>query len=208
MLDKIHIMLHLSSSLRDEYVEMGGVEGGYGSVGARPGLFYRRPTFWAFRQFCGLLRNEAKSQVLLGVEKSRQHITNQGKFASRKIDEALLRKMKLTNYLVATGTCSAYLIPLARAANISVSHDIAAQDATAFAIQVNDRSRTYLMPPKTPSVCVSDISMATSCDEHPGCRRQNEYSMAISYAFRPLESHYSRPKCRHVVHLGCYRLIA
>ena len=171
MLDNIHIMLHLSSSLRDEYVEMGGVEGGYGSVGARPGLFYRRPTFWAFRQFCGLLRNEAKSQVLLGVEKSHQHITNQGKIALRKIGEALLRKMKLTNYLFATATCSAYLAPLAHAANVSNPHDSAVQDATAFAIQVNDKSQTCCVLVNTPSVCVSNISMATSCDEHPGCRQ-------------------------------------
>lgn len=170
--------------------------------------FYRRPTSWALRQFCGLSRNEAKSQAPPRDKQPLQHIINQGKIALRKIGEALLRKMKLTNYLFATGTCSAYLVPLAHAANVSNPHDSAVQDATAFAIQVNDKSQTCCVLVNTPSVCVSNISMATSCDEHPGCRRQNEHSMAISYTFRPLKSHYSRSKCRHAVYLGGYRLIA
>ena len=175
--------------MRAGIVLMGGVEGGYNSVGARPGRFYRRSTSWALGQFCGLSRNEAKSQAPLRDKQPLQHIINQGKIALRKIGEALLRKMKLTNYLFATGTCSAYLVPLSHAANVSTPHDSAVQDATAFAIQVNDKSQTCCILVNTPSVCVSNISMATSCDEHPGCRRQNEHSMAISYTFRPLKSH-------------------
>jgi hypothetical protein len=52
--------------------------------------------------------------------------------------EELLTKMKVTNYLFATGTCFAYLVALAGASNISISHNSAVQDATAFAIQVYD----------------------------------------------------------------------
>ncbi|KAH4057694.1 hypothetical protein HBH50_236900 [Parastagonospora nodorum] len=43
--------------------------------------------------------------------------------------------MKLTNYLFATIAYLAYHVPLGKAANLSISHDSAAQDATAFAIQ-------------------------------------------------------------------------
>ncbi|KAH4038130.1 hypothetical protein HBI81_199000 [Parastagonospora nodorum] len=43
--------------------------------------------------------------------------------------------MKSINYLFATIACLADLVPLGKAANLSISHDSAAQDATAFAIQ-------------------------------------------------------------------------
>lgn len=158
--------------MRAGIVVMGGVEGGYNSLLPAPHFS----------------RNEAKSQAPLRHKQSLQHITKQDEIALRKIGEALLRKMKLTNYLSTTGTCSAYLVPLSHAANVSNPHDSAVQDATAFAIQVNDKSQTCCILVNTPSVCVSK-SMATSCDEHPGCRRQNEHSMAISYTFRPLKSH-------------------
>jgi hypothetical protein len=56
--------------------------------------------------------------------------------------EILLRNMKLTNYLLATGTYFAHLIALAEATNVSISYHSAVQDATAFAIQVYCASKT------------------------------------------------------------------
>jgi hypothetical protein len=50
--------------------------------------------------------------------------------------------MKLINHLFGTGTCLARLLLLAGAVNDPVSHNKAAQDATAFAIQVHDESQT------------------------------------------------------------------
>jgi len=84
----------------------------------------------------------------------------------------MLEKMKLASLLFATATCLAYLAPLAKAANEAISHASAAQDATSFAIQVPDELHTTCCIALNASpVCISDISMATSCDEHLGCCR-------------------------------------
>jgi hypothetical protein len=55
----------------------------------------------------------------------------------------------VTNYLFATGTCFAYLVALAGASNISISHNSAVQDATAFAIQVMTNDKQHIVYPLT-----------------------------------------------------------
>ncbi|EUC51003.1 hypothetical protein COCMIDRAFT_21406 [Bipolaris oryzae ATCC 44560] len=64
------------------------------------------------------------------------NIRSESKILQKKICDKLLgNNMKFSNYLLATGACLEYLVPLAKATNVSISYNSAAQDATAFAIQ-------------------------------------------------------------------------
>lgn len=97
---------------------------------------YSCPTSQPFRQIDGLWRN---SQVIGSITQLVYcDIRGESKLGWEKICDTLLRNMKLSNFPLAASACLGYLVLLAKATNVSTFYNSAAQDATAFAIQVHE----------------------------------------------------------------------